>query len=150
MSAFTEAEDIGRTKFKSWLEAIGANDWCFTEDLYCAVDSEFTYKDVRFAAEIKVRAEKYKDYDTHMLERMKLNGMQTYKEINDIDALLYCCFFGDYLYVYQLGDKYESESCRLARTTAIYSGHRDKEIIWLQSSTATIFKLENNLWTKQS
>ena len=129
MSAFTEAENIGREKFKSWLETINATDVYFTEEEYCAVDCTFKHNDISYVAEIKVRAEKYKDYPTHMLEKMKLDGMQAYKEINDIDALLYCCFFGDYLYVYQLGDKYESESCRLARTTAIYSGHKDKEII---------------------
>lgn len=149
MSKFTESEIIGRNKFKSWLDAIGATDIEFTKELYCAVDCVFTYKNIRFAAEIKVRAEKYKDYDTHMLEQSKLTGMILYKEENkEIDKIIYTNFFGDWLYIYGLKNWYETETMELARTTAVYSGVRDKEIIWLEADKAIKFK-KGEQWEKQ-
>ena len=69
------------------------------------------------------------DYPTHMLEQGKLNGMKAYREANDLDVMLYANFFGDYLYIYRLDNNYETESCRLARTTAEDNGYRNKDII---------------------
>ena len=71
-----------------------------------------------------------------MLEQIKLEGMKAYREDNDLDAMLYCCFFGDYLYIYRLENNYETESCRLVRKTAEYRGKINKEIIWLEADKA--------------
>lgn len=146
MSPFTEAENIGREKFKSWLKSIKATDVYFTEDEYCAVDCSFTYEGVKYAAEIKVRAEKYRDYTTHMLEQSKLEGMKAYIKDNDLDAMLYCCFFGDYLYIYRLENNYETESRRLVRTTAENRGKRNKEIIWLEATKALMYYRNEEKW----
>lgn len=145
MSAFTEAEDIGREKFKGWLETIKATDIYFTEE-YCAVDCSFKHNDISYVVEIKVRAEKYKDYTTHMLEQKKLTGMIDYKNTNSLDVMLYCCFFGDYLYIYRLNNNYETETCRLARTSAINTGKRDKDIIWLEATTALKYYRNEGKW----
>ena len=146
MSPFTEAEDIGREKFKSWLETIKATDVYFTEDTYCAVDCSFTYEGVRYATEIKVRAEKYKDYATHMLELGKLEGMKSYRKDNDLDAMLYCCFFGDYLYIYRLDNNYETETWKLVKTTAEDRGMRNKDIIWLEATKALKYFRNGEKW----
>ena len=142
MSNFQRTENIGREKFSSWLDAIKATDIQFTEDEYCAVDCTFKYNNISYAVEIKVRDERYKDYPTHMLEQGKLNGMIDYKNANGLDVMIYANFFGDYLYLYKLGNKYDTESLMLARTTAEDNGYRSKEIIWLSSSTA--IKYHNN------
>ena len=146
MSPFIRAEDIGRKKFQSWLEAIKATDIHFTEEEYCAVDCSFTYKGVRYATEIKVRAEKYMDYPTHMLEQGKLDGMKAYREDNELDVMIYANFFGDYLYIYRLDNNYETESCRLARTSAVNTGKRDKDIIWLEAITALKYYRNEVKW----
>ena len=69
------------------------------------------------------------DYPTHMLEQGKLDGMKAYREDNELDVMIYANFFGDYLYIYRLDNNYETESCRLARTSAVNTGKRDKDII---------------------
>lgn len=146
MSNFQKTEDIGREKFQSWLEAIKATDIVYTEDKYCAVDCTFKYNNTSYAVEIKVRDVKYKDYPTHMLEQGKLNGMIDYKNTNGLDVMMYANFFGDYLYLYRLDNKYDTESLRLVRTTAEDNGYRSKEIIWLDASNAVKYHKEESKW----
>lgn len=110
------------------------------------MDCTFKYNNISYAVEIKVRDEKYKDYPTHMLEQGKLNGMIDYKNTNGLDVMMYANFFGDYLYLYRLDNKYDTESLRLVRTTAENNGYRNKEIIWLDVSNAVKYHKEESKW----
>lgn len=134
---FDSLEIIGRELFASWLKSVKAKNIDFTEDKYCPVDCIFFYKGISYGVEIKVRDEKYRAYDTHMLQESKLKDMLKFQRDNKIDRLLYVNFFGDWMYVYVLGNEtYNIQTINLVKTTAESNGYTDKNIIWLDSNTA--------------
>lgn len=151
MNKFQQAENKGREYFKSWLEAIGVEEYTFAPNEYDVVDCDFEFKDKRLTTEIKVRNPKYRTYETHIMELTKYNNMMKYIKDNNMDGGIYANFFGeDWLYVYNINkiDITEIESIRAPRTTAGYQGRINKDMINLPINTAQIFNKVNDKWTR--
>lgn len=100
---YKENEQIGRTKFASFIGSLKGNPTVkFTEDAFDKKDAWVYANDKIYAAEIKNRAPQYESYDTYIMEKIKYDELERlYNENKTVDGMM-AYFFGDTLYLFNL------------------------------------------------
>lgn len=135
-----EATDIaGRVPFLNLLNQLNIK---YKEtERFCKVDVIFTDKNNKeYEVEIKNRAEKYRKFDTHIIEIPKLEYLLS-KE-----RPIYCCIFGDYIYLYgkQALSKARTENMVRPKYNVINAGNNYSSCASVNSKYATIY-----YWSKE-
>lgn len=152
MNLFRENDIYGRELLQELLNQLGATNQIETEDISNPVDYYFTLKDKNIVAEIKVRDIKYENYDTHLMEVGKYNSLVKDKNDNNLDGAIYVCFFGDnicYWYTTNtIKNTARKQNMYCNKTTAVYSGKKDKECLMIPKNKGTKFIKVNGIWSK--
>lgn len=152
MNNFTTLENKGRELFKSFLDQVGAIDQQPTEDQFNPVDYYFTYKGKNVVAEIKVRDEKCRQYNTHLIEDEKLKSIEKAKAENDCDNAFYANFIGEnLLYIYStssIRENTEIEYLYCNRTTADDNGKVSKAVRMIPVEKSQKFEKIDGKWRK--
>ena len=135
-----EATDIaGREPMIRLLNQIG---YTFEEtERFNKVDIIFKdKKGATYHCEIKNRDEKYRKFDTHIIEIPKLEYLLS-KE-----RPIYCCIFGDYIYLYgkQALSKARTENMVRPKYNVINAGNNYSSCASVNSKYATIY-----YWSKE-
>lgn len=146
MNKFEESEERGRAVFKSYLNSLGdrVSNYTENEDPYGHWDVAFEMEGRKFIVELKHRNYSNDSFSTWMLEKYKYNKLREVKFLqkrkNDTDVtLLYVNTYADgNIRVWNL-DKLSSQDTIAeqemhAKTTAVDSGKRLKEVIHLQNN----------------
>lgn len=152
MNKFIESDAYGRKLLKELIEQFNATNIEETEDEYYPTDLYFNLKDISIVAEIKVRDIQYESYDTHLMEVNKYLALVKDKADCNKDLAIYVCFFGDDIcYWYKSSDikKYATrQTKRCNRTTAIYTGKKEKDCLMIPKNRGKKFIKVNGVWSK--
>lgn len=97
-------------------------------------------KGLKYYCEIKNRSEKYRKFDTHIIEFPKLEYLLS-KE-----RPIYCCIFGDYIYLYgkQSLLKAQTENIVRPKYNVIDAGSKYSSCASVHSKNATIYYWSEN------
>lgn len=157
MNNFEINENKGRTLLKTFLDQVGATEQHESTGKYDPVDYYFSYKGKTVVAEIKVRDKKYEDYPTHLIELSKYKALIKDMKDNKLDVAYYINFFVDkdtvttYFYSTSTIRKYAiRDNFYCNKTTAVYSGKKDKDVLLIPTDKAQIFIMKNNRWCKSN
>ena len=124
MDKFDEAAQKGNDIFKTFLDQIGASGTP-TVNKFNEVDYYFEYKGKKIVAELKVRYDYYSEY---LIEEGKLEALIQKKKETNQDGALYVNFYN--------------------RTTAVYSGKKDKLVRLVPTDKASRYDLKEGRWVK--
>lgn len=134
---FESTDIIGRQPMAKLLTQFGYE---FEEtERFNKVDIIFTdKKGLKYYVEVKNRNEKYRKYDSHIIEVPKLEYLLS-KERS-----IYCCIFGDYIYLYgkQSLLKAKTENMARPRYTVINGGTKYSSCASVNPKYATIYFLD--------
>lgn len=153
MNNFEKSESIGRSYCLSWLKQLKAENIKFSTNTFDVIDVCFEYANKKIAAEIKVRDEKYRTYNTHLIELNKLINISNYVDKNNKDGAIYINFFGEnWLYIYNINQINTNciKNWNLVVTTAEDNGTKNKEIIEIPNKLAQVYYRLNkeSIWTR--
>lgn len=144
---FEQSDIAGREPLVRLLKQVGYE---FEETKkYDRVDIIFKDKKGNtYHCEVKNRAEKYRKYDTHIIEFPKLEYLLT--KTNPV----YCCIFGDYIYLYgkQALKNAKTENMSRPKYTVYDGGMNYNSCASVEAKNATIyfFSKEDNKFIKVS
>lgn len=161
MDKYQNSENIGREKFKQFLNKNGYKDEDiqFTKGQYDRIDCFFKYKvkDEKedkikkeiIGIEIKNRNQSYEHYDTYIMEKQKLDYMDELQNKGITNNCWMVYFFGDNLYIfsYQVikklisDEKIKAEGKMLPRSTVEQIGNTTKDTYMLPKQYAKKFTL---------
>ena len=147
MDKFDEAAQKGNDIFKTFLDQIGASGTP-TVNKFNEVDYYFEYKGKKIVAELKVRYDYYSEY---LIEEGKLEALIQKKKETNQGGALYVNFYKDSMYIFTLGaiQKYGRKTVlNCNRTTAVYSGKKDKLVRLVPTDKASRYDLKEGRWVK--
>ena len=100
-SKIRELDTPGREKMKLLCSQLG---WEYSEpdSLRLAFDCFVTANNKKYVVELKNRSPKYEQYDEYILEKDKYDRVMSWKHRLRADGALYCNFFGNTAYIFNL------------------------------------------------
>ena len=100
-SKIRELDTPGREKMKLLCSQLG---WGYSEpdSLRLAFDCFVTVDNKKYIVELKNRSPKYEQYDEYILEKDKYDRVMSWKHRLQAAGALYCNFFGDTAYIFNL------------------------------------------------
>ena len=104
MNGYQIKENIGRKKLQQFLTTKGVTDINFTKGEFDRIDCFFTYKGKTVGVEIKDRSPKYEDYDTYIMEKQKLDYMDSLQTSGNTYSCWMVYFFGNNMYLFKYRD----------------------------------------------
>lgn len=155
MDKYQNSENIGREKFKQFLNKNGYKDENiqFTKGQYdridCLFKKEGKLKEETIGVEIKNRSQSYEHFDTYIMEKQKLDYMDELQNKGITNNCWMVYFFGDNLYIfsYQVikklisDEKIKAEGKMLPRSTVEQIGDTIKDTYMLPKQYAKKFTL---------
>lgn len=146
MDKFDQAEQSGRELFKSILDQCQITDYNEATEKYDTLDLYCSLKEHRAGIEIKKRDKQFESYPTYLMEVYKYNALIERLNKGEFTSVYYANFFGDdTVYIFSLRviaraikeGKVQFTTTYANRTTSIYSGKIEKEILLLPKELAT-------------
>lgn len=100
-SKIRELDTPGREKMKLLCRQLG---WEYSEpdNLRLAFDCFVTINNKKYVVELKNRSPKYEQYDEYILEKDKYDRVMSWRHRLQAAGALYCNFFGDTAYIFNL------------------------------------------------
>ena len=100
-SKIRELDTPGREKMKLLCSQLG---WEYSEpdSLRLALDCFVTIANKKYVVELKNRSPKYEQYDEYILEKDKYERIMSWKHRLQAAGALYCNFFGNTAYIFNL------------------------------------------------
>lgn len=146
MDKFDQAEQSGRELFKSILDQCQITDYKESTEKYDTLDLYCSIKEKTAGIEIKKRDKQYENYSTYLMELYKYNALINRLNEGELNSIYYANFFGDdVVYIFSLRniaraikeDKVQITTTYANRTTSVFGGKVEKQILLLPKELAT-------------